>query len=77
MSAIVFLRNDLDGQPLDHSAVCYKRTSSDVIPLTATVASRFVQTDTGTDEMVAALARIEAELAEVKEQLRLAGGPRS
>jgi voltage-gated potassium channel len=37
--------------------------------LTATVASRFVRTDTGTDEMRQALARIEAELGDVKRQL--------
>jgi voltage-gated potassium channel len=37
--------------------------------LTATVASYFVKTDTGSQEMVATLARIEAHLAEVKRQL--------
>lgn len=37
--------------------------------LTATIASRFVQTDTHTEEMKATLARIEAELAEMKRQL--------
>jgi voltage-gated potassium channel len=37
--------------------------------LTATIASRFVKTDTGTEEMQATLARIEAELADVKRQL--------
>jgi voltage-gated potassium channel len=37
--------------------------------LTATIASRFVKTDTGTDEMRKTLARIEADLAEMKRQL--------
>jgi hypothetical protein len=37
--------------------------------LTATIASRFVQQDAGTDEVGEALARIEAEVAEVKRQL--------
>ena len=37
--------------------------------LTATIASRFIQTDTGTDEMKETLARIEAELGEMKRQL--------
>jgi voltage-gated potassium channel len=37
--------------------------------LTATIASRFVKTDTGTTEMREALARIEAELAELRQQL--------
>ena len=36
--------------------------------LTATIASRFVRTDTGTEKMMAALARIERELAELKRQ---------
>lgn len=34
--------------------------------LTATIASRFVQTDTETDEMASALRRIEADLSELK-----------
>jgi voltage-gated potassium channel len=34
--------------------------------LTATIASRFVQTDTSSDEMVSALHRIEADLADLK-----------
>jgi voltage-gated potassium channel len=39
--------------------------------LTATVASRFVKTERGgeTDEILAALARLEAELAELKQRL--------
>ena len=37
--------------------------------LTATVASRFVSTDSGTDELRATLARIEADLADVKQKL--------
>jgi hypothetical protein len=37
--------------------------------LTATIASRFIQTDTGSDEMKESLARIEAELADVKRRL--------
>jgi voltage-gated potassium channel len=37
--------------------------------LTATIASRFVQTDTAADEMKATLARIDAELVDVKRQL--------
>jgi voltage-gated potassium channel len=37
--------------------------------LTATIASRFVRTDTGTDEVMATLTRIEAELAELKRRL--------
>ena len=41
------------------------------LPLSAhrDLASRFVQTDTAADEMKATLARIEAELADVKRQL--------
>jgi voltage-gated potassium channel len=42
--------------------------------LTATIASRFVRTDTGTEEMMATLTRIEAELAELKQQF---GQPRT
>jgi voltage-gated potassium channel len=34
--------------------------------MTATIASRFIQTDTGSDEVLEALHRIEAELAELK-----------
>ncbi len=37
--------------------------------LTATIASRFVQTDAGTDEVVSALRRIEVELADLKRQV--------
>jgi voltage-gated potassium channel len=37
--------------------------------LTATVASRFVQTDTGSDEVLDTVRRIEAELAELKARL--------
>jgi voltage-gated potassium channel len=37
--------------------------------LTATIASRFVQTDTSSDEMVSALHRIEADLADLKRQV--------
>lgn len=37
--------------------------------LTATIASRFVQTDTGSDEMVSALHRIEADLADLKREV--------
>ena len=37
--------------------------------LTATIASRFVQTDTDTKEMAASLRRIEAELADLRQQL--------
>jgi voltage-gated potassium channel len=37
--------------------------------LTATIASRFIQTDTHSDEVKESLARIEAELADVKRQL--------
>ncbi len=37
--------------------------------LTATIASRFVKTDTATDEMKATLARIEVDLADMKRQL--------
>jgi voltage-gated potassium channel len=37
--------------------------------LTATIASRFIQTDTGSDEIRESLARIERELADVKKQL--------
>jgi voltage-gated potassium channel len=37
--------------------------------LTATIASRFVKTDTGSEEIVATLSRIEADLAELKRQL--------
>jgi voltage-gated potassium channel len=37
--------------------------------LTATIATRFIQTDTGSDEVRASLARIEQELADVKRQL--------
>ena len=37
--------------------------------LTATIASRFVQTDTHTEDMKATLARIEADLADMKRQL--------
>jgi voltage-gated potassium channel len=37
--------------------------------LTATIASRFIQTDTNSDEMVEALRRIEADVAELKARL--------
>ncbi len=37
--------------------------------LTATIASRFVQTDTSTEEMLSALHRIEAEVGELKRRL--------
>jgi voltage-gated potassium channel len=37
--------------------------------LTATIASRFVRTDTGTEEMANSLRRIEAELADLKQQV--------
>lgn len=37
--------------------------------LTATIASRFVQTDTGSDDVLESLRRIEAELAELKGRL--------
>jgi voltage-gated potassium channel len=37
--------------------------------LTATIASRFIQTDTHSDEVKESLARIEAELVDVKRQL--------
>lgn len=37
--------------------------------LTATVASRFVQTDTNSDEMLETLRRIEADMAELKAKL--------
>ena len=37
--------------------------------LTATIASRFVRTDTGTEEMMATLTRIEGELADLKRQV--------
>jgi voltage-gated potassium channel len=39
--------------------------------LTATIASRFVKTDSGTEEMRATLLRIEADLADVKRQLSM------
>jgi voltage-gated potassium channel len=39
--------------------------------LTATIASRFVKTDTGTEEMRATLARIETQLADLKRQLAM------
>jgi hypothetical protein len=41
--------------------------------LTATIASRFVKTDSGTDDLRASLARTEAELADVKQHLALRG----
>jgi len=37
--------------------------------LTATIASCFIQTDTDSDDVKESLARIEAELADVKRQL--------
>ena len=37
--------------------------------LTATIASRFVQTDTRSDEMAETLRRIEAELVDLKARL--------
>jgi hypothetical protein len=37
--------------------------------LTATIASRFVRTDTRTEEMMATLTRVEAELADLKRQV--------
>ena len=40
--------------------------------LTATVASRFVQTDTGSEEVLDTLRRIEADVAELKTRLPLA-----
>lgn len=42
--------------------------------LTATVASHFVQNDTGSDEMMQAITRIEKELADLKAQLLEPGG---
>jgi voltage-gated potassium channel len=41
--------------------------------LTATLASYFVKTDTGAEEITATLARIEADLADVKQQLGRSG----
>jgi hypothetical protein len=37
--------------------------------LTATVASQFIQTDTGSDEVMETLRKIEADLADMKAQL--------
>ncbi len=37
--------------------------------LTATVASRFIKIDTGSDEMLETLRRIEADVAELKTRL--------
>jgi voltage-gated potassium channel len=41
--------------------------------LTATVASQFIKTDTGSDEVIAALRRIEADLAELRAHAGLSG----